>query len=90
MKQSERIELSREVFEFKEKYGYFGIDEPTGKWIYYNKKEDGSYLVLEEMTSSEIEELIKKSLADNHDYLYDILCKDWNELRHDVPEGAIL
>lgn len=72
-------------FNFDEEFGAVVFLHETGKPAYQCSRNRKSYNLPDEMTDEELKKIMEKCLADNHDYLFDIV-KD-NELKIDYKPG---
>ena len=73
-------------FNFGEDFGPLMFLHETGKPSYKCRRTRKSYTLPDEMTDGELQKIIEKSLADNYDYLFDMV-KD-NELKIDYKPGC--
>ena len=75
-----------EQTQFEHKFGgtiavFYGVDG----WAY--DKKGKLYPLPDEMTDGELQKIMEKCLADNHDYLFDMI-KD-NEIKIDYSNGVL-
>ena len=79
-------EINRHTwFDFDEEFGPLMFLHETGKPSYKCRRTRKSYTLPDEMTDGELQKIIEKCLADNYDYLFDMV-KD-NELKIDYKPG---
>ena len=78
---------SRTLFDFGEDFGRLMFLHETGKPSYKCRKTKKEYNLPDEMTDGELQKIMEKSLADNYDYLFDMV-KD-NEIKIDYKPGVI-
>lgn len=74
-------------FNFGEDFGPVMFLYETEKPSYKCRRTRKSYTLPDEMTDGELQKIMEKSLADNHDYLFDIV-KD-NEIKIDYSNGVL-
>lgn len=72
-------------FNFGEEFGAVVFLHETDKPAYQCKRNRKSYDLPDEMTDRELQKIMEKCLADNQDYLFDIV-KD-NEIKIDYKPG---
>lgn len=82
-----KVKLTKENFAFYEKFGWFGIEESTGAYSYFSEKTERCFKIESSISTKQLAELITKSLADNHDYVFDLVGKKENEIVY--KEGLI-
>lgn len=81
-------ELNRHTwFDFEEEFDPLMFLYETEKPSYKCRRTRKSYTLPDEMTDGELQKIMEKSLADNHDYLFDIV-KD-NEIKIDYSNGVL-
>lgn len=82
MKGNCRIEMTDDVFDFCRKFNSgFGVEESSGEFSY--SKNDTCYIISDKITDNQLKNLIKKSLNENHDFIFDIVGKKDNEIIYD-------
>lgn len=72
-------------FNFDEEFGAVVFLHETDKPAYQCSRNRKSYNLPDEMTDEELKKIMEKCLADNYDYLFDMV-KD-NELKIDYKPG---
>ena len=77
----------RTIFDFEEEFGPLMFLYETEKPSYKCRRTRKSYTLPDEMTDGELQKIMEKSLADNHDYLFDMI-KD-NEIKIDYSNGVL-
>lgn len=77
----------RTIFDFEEEFGPLMFLYETEKPSYKCRRTRKSYTLPDEMTDGELQKIMEKCLADNHDYLFDMI-KD-NEIKIDYSNGVL-
>ena len=63
------LPISKEYLEFKRKFGGIGYCGDSSTLSYMTRKEGKAYDIPTDATQEKLEELFKKSLKDNKDYV---------------------
>ncbi len=76
-----------ELLEYCHKYGNFGFCNLDDKISYHNKKTDTFFYIPDELSNKTLEELCKKSLLDEKDYVYEYATNNkWEIIDYETNE----
>lgn len=82
MEAEEKIpEYSLEYLDFTDRFGDIYVLVPSYEKLCYSSKKEGSYFFPEDVTKEQIDEMYKRSLKDNKDYVLDYVKKYGKELK---------